>query len=199
LSKDSPNQKITPKGSSAAKSDRSELNTSLSAPASTEELPPKAKHGGKRNAIDEPTRKAIIADRIAGFTNSQVAAKYGVHPMTVSKFFRRFQKEAPQAEAAISATDWKQRLKVKSINAIEAGLDCQSDPYKRAGVGLQVMKGIGEFAPDTVPEVAVLLTTIPGELRTPFGLNDQGEFDPVEVITLDSGNSQVVANKEDKS
>src|SRR2546428_7533175 len=94
--------------------------------------------------LTQQEKRAIIADRLAGLSNREIAGKFGrgLHPQTVSKLFSQFRRETPDAEVSKGvAPNYRTRLKEKGIVAIEAGLDDPKDSYKRAGVGVKVLHG----------------------------------------------------------
>jgi hypothetical protein len=102
------------------------------------------------------TQRAIIADRASGLSCREIGKKYDVDSSTVSRICRRFREESPESELAKDpVADYRSRLKTKSIRAIDAGLDDQSDNYKRGHLGVSVMKGIGEFEIDRGVHVTI--------------------------------------------
>ena len=58
---------------------------------------------------------------------------------------KEFKRDVPASALANPVGDYKERLKGKAVVAVEDGLECSVDPYKRCGLGVQVLKGIGEF------------------------------------------------------
>ena len=104
-------------------------------------------------------------------SNGEIAAKYSVHEITVSKIYGKFRKGAPEAEISRGLAGYRDRIKEKSVVAIEAGLDDPVNSYKRAGIGVQVMKGIGEFVPDQGPVgIQMIMERCPSEWRQRYGL-----------------------------
>jgi len=100
---------------------------------------------------DPKTCQAIFADRSAGLTLQQLADKYNVHPNTVSRIVRKFAKENPQTELAQGLlAGCRDRLEVKAVRAVEDGLDCTENPYRRGNLGVSVLKGLGVFNDDSV-------------------------------------------------
>ncbi len=101
-----------------------------------------------RSPVPPHIEKAVIIDRIAGLSTVEIAQKYKLHRVTVSRICSRARREAPQSEFANPNADYRVELKGKAITAVKAGLDDPRDSYKRAGVGIQTLKGIGEFQGD---------------------------------------------------
>jgi hypothetical protein len=95
--------------------------------------------------IPAKIQQAVIADRASGLSTIEIGKKYELHRVTVSRICSGFKKSVPNSELAAPAEDYRTRLKVKSIKALDAALDCGQDNYKRGGIAIQVMKGIGEF------------------------------------------------------
>src|SRR5262249_40382318 len=49
--------------------------------------------------------------------------------------------------------NWKEELKTAAIAAIYDALKCELDAYKRGGIGIQVLKGVGEFSQENAIQV----------------------------------------------
>ncbi len=99
--------------------------------------------------LDTATKNAIIADRLAGIPGEMVARKYAVHEASVARIMMQLKKLTDvKSEVHHTTADYRARLKAKSIAAIESGLDPDPDKYKAGNLGVQVMKGIGEFQGD---------------------------------------------------
>ena len=90
-------------------------------------------------------KQSIVADRASGMKIKDIAKKHGLHRITVGKVIKQFKRDAPSSMLANPVGDYKERLKGKPVVAVEDGLECSVDPYKRGGLGVQVLKGIGEF------------------------------------------------------
>lgn len=76
-----------------------------------------------------------------------------------------------KAEAKVAKTlvNYQENLRQKAVVAVEAGLDDPADSYKRGGLGVQVLKGLGDFAPDQgAVGVQFLIETCPPEWRDDF-------------------------------
>jgi len=116
---------------------------------------------------DPKTRQAIFADRSAGLTVRQVAEKYGVHPNIVVSVCKKFAKEDPRTELAQGLlSGCRDRLEVKAVLAVENGLDCTENPYRRGNLGVSVLKGLGVFNDDGVHvHMNQLINSVPAEWR----------------------------------
>ena len=153
----------------------------------------------------EQIRQAASLTYESGLTAAEVAKKLGVTQRTVYRHLEAFKllrnprrierlKEKKRQNISVgirtrNLENYKESLKEKAVDAIKDGLDDPGDPYKRANIGVQVMKGIGEFTPDTGPVgIQLLMDRCPPEWRSEFGLapNDQGQIQDAEIIESDS-------------
>ena len=94
--------------------------------------------------LTELEKRAIVAERAAGMLVKEVARRYQVDPATVWRVCK-------QTQLAVKSPvfgDWRSDMRVKAIDGVNAGLDCPDDPYKRANIGVNVLKGLGDFAQD---------------------------------------------------
>jgi AcrR family transcriptional regulator len=108
----------------------------------------------------EAERQAIIAERLAGVSVNDIAKRYGINPATVWRICKK-----TQETAAKLADDWRSKMRHKAIRGVNAGLDATDDPYKRAGIGVQVLKGLGDFRGDTDLNVVTLVSSSPAGLE----------------------------------
>ena len=103
-------------------------------------------------------RNSVIADRLAGMTNIEIAAKYHKHEITISRIFSKFRKSASRAEVFQNLGDYKQDLKQRSVNMLKTALAPTNDrktALKAAPVAVSVLKGVGEFAGDFTAGVSI--------------------------------------------
>ena len=125
--------------------------------------------------LTELQRQAIIASVVSGQTQGDVAKQFGIHRNTVCalcKSVRRLVKRGkPVALKAFVALD-RDRMRSKAAVAVEAGLDHEDDPYKRGGLGVQVLKGLGDFAPEQSVNVSAAWVQVPTGLQ---GLLEPGD------------------------
>lgn len=102
-----------------------------------------------RGPIPPEIRKAIIMDRAKGIPSKIIAAKYDVGVGSVRSIWKEFAGTiGTRASDEDDPVRFKSKIRKKAIDAIENGLECDRDPYRRAGVGIKVMEGIGEFKGD---------------------------------------------------
>src|SRR5215831_7754486 len=142
---------------------------------------------------DFKTQQSIFADRSAGLTVRQVAEKYGVHPNTVVSICKKFAKEDPRTELAQGLlSGCRESLAVKAVAALESGLDCTDNPYKRGNLGATTLKGLGVFNDDGVHvHMNQLINSVPAEWRDQYivsseDLTEEDETDDKYIISADS-------------
>ena len=117
-----------------------------------------------RSAIPAAVKTAIIADKAQGVPTKELAIRYDCSEDTIRSVWREFVQSAAKIRSVANETraETFDRLKGKAVVAIEAGLECDRDPYRRGALGVQVMKGIGEFKEDVSgARVAVLINNLP--------------------------------------
>lgn len=132
-------------------------------------------------ALTPEAEKAIIADKVAGSTNAAIALRYQVSEHTVSRVYRQFISAANRARKLSDEPPeiFHKKIRAKAVTAIESGLVCNKDPYRRAGVGIKVMQGIGEFKGDNASVINnnfALVQATPAQFRQRYlGLPEQEE------------------------
>lgn len=100
--------------------------------------------------MTQQQRMSLILDRQAGMANVKVAEKYGIRPESVSRIYRAFLRtEAPDTITA-NPENFRKVLKEQAITAVEAGLKCTVDQYRRGALGVNVLKGLGIFESEGV-------------------------------------------------
>src|SRR5215471_15872802 len=114
--------------------------------------------------LSELDKKAIIAAYAGGEGPTSIALRLGFSRQWVSTIVNEFKRQRAGIDD-IDVVNYRSRLKRKSIVAIESGLDCGDDPYKRGNLGATVMKGIGEFGPDQVNHIDLLVQNMPEEFK----------------------------------
>ena len=67
---------------------------------------------------------------------AEVANKYAVSLRTTDRLIKSLRKAPIKPVVALSVSERKAAMVEKAFAAVEAGLDCPEDAYKRAGVGL---------------------------------------------------------------
>lgn len=153
--------------------------------------------------------QAVIDAKLAGMPVKDICRKYGISQGTLYNWWNAFQRgeqvcntkvtnklgNAPSL--ASTASDYKQSLKAKSIQAITAGLDDDSDNYKRANIGVQIMKGIGEFTENHSPKdnvFNILVASMPPDLANE--IRDRLGRDTPPVIDITPEGKQKVSELE---
>jgi len=110
-------------------------------------------------------KQGIISDASMGLSQAKIAEKWGVSRATVARVLKEFKEVCPQAELSKDLSHYREKLKGKAITAVENGLDCPDDPYKQGNLGVQVLKGLGEFNGDTPSNpINVLIANMPPSL-----------------------------------
>lgn len=124
----------------------------------------------KPQTMTQQERDAILILHGKGATPVYIARHLNRAATTIRRVIKtaaKIQDEAP---------DFKETLKDKAIAAVHAGLDHDVDPYKRGGLGVNVLKGIGLFAPDGAAiTINNLVASVPEKWRDRYISNDEGE------------------------
>ncbi len=127
--------------------------------------------------LSEMQKRAIIGERAAGVPLKEITARYQCDRATVYRICNQTHQEV---QSPIFG-DWRSGLREKAVEGIHAGLDCKKDPYKRANIGVNVLKGLGDFAPEQGGNVVVstLVSNLPIGMQHLFPEgNPQGELNP---------------------
>jgi transposase-like protein len=133
------------------------------------------------NTLAKQKKQAVLRmlteELLAGEKNiSKLAAKHDVTRRTIYNYIRKIQKNKKAPLEPLSDADFKATLKPKAVKAVEAGLDCTEDSYKRGALGIQFLKGTGDLQPDGMVGINVLMKNIPSDLRAEFkALPDSSE------------------------
>ncbi len=124
--------------------------------------------GAVHRALTDGEKAAILIMRGKHIGIESIAEKLNRKPTTIRHFLEMTRQ---LAESSGIAFDYKEDLKLKSIDAVRAGLDDEKDNYKRANIGLGVLKGIGEFANETGVQINNLIAAIPPEWESRYLAN----------------------------
>ena len=101
--------------------------------------------------LTDSDRAAILVARAAGVSVNELAKRHGVTRQTISAVLSTLKNSRhADAKAEFDATVYRSTLRRKSYRAVEAGLDCEDDQYKRGNLGATTLKGLGDFAGDAV-------------------------------------------------
>ena len=105
-------------------------------------------------------KTAIIAERMAGVKVADIAKRYKCNEVTVWRICKTMQ----EASKAV-AREWREEQTELAIQAVNAGLVHPEDPYKRATIGVQALKGLGVYAADSANvSVTTLVSNAPAEV-----------------------------------
>jgi hypothetical protein len=123
--------------------------------------------------LTEADRMAIVASRAAGVAVNELAKRYRVSRQTIHTVCSVVKKSSRQeAQEEFDSITFRNRLRRKGFVAIEAGLDDSTDNYRRGSIGVQVLKGLGEFNdPDINVHVNAMFAAVPPEWKRDFLLN----------------------------
>lgn len=115
--------------------------------------------------VSAAVKRAIIVEKSNGDPVQIIAVRYDVTPATVNKIWREFVSSTVDVRRLgdENLEIFKTKIRRKAVNAIENGLDCDRDPYRQGALGVQVMKGIGEFKQEDAGgvRVNVLIGSVP--------------------------------------
>lgn len=80
--------------------------------------------------------QAISAAIGSGRSQESIAQEFNCNRVTISRIAQRLRKATESLGAS-----WKTAQISKAIEAVNAGLDCKDDPYKRMDGGIKVLTG----------------------------------------------------------
>ena len=132
-----------------------------------------------RKRPTEAVKHAIAGQLAIGLPQTHVAAQLGVSRQTVNKIARSVEEGTKQALG-----DWRTVQTRKAIAAVDAGLDCTDDSYKRATIGVSVLKGLNIYAADATTALNVILTSAPAGAED--AMRDLIEIE-ADLIEIDAG------------
>jgi len=137
----------------AALSDNFSLTTDIA------ESPAPRRKSGPR--FTEADRRAIVAYYMTCGSIRLTAEHFDCNENTVCALVKSVRKSqfSPLSE------DWRENMRPRAVTAVNAGLDHTKDPYKRANIGVQVLKGLGDFRGDTDLNVVTLVSSSPAGLE----------------------------------
>jgi hypothetical protein len=112
--------------------------------------------------------RKLTEELLAGDNNvTALAAKHEVSRKTMYEYIKKIQRKKIPLEP-ISDGDFKLLLKPKAVEAVQAGLDCPEDAYKRGSLGIQFLKGTGDLQPDNAIGINVLFNNMPSDLKAEY-------------------------------
>lgn len=125
-----------------------------------------------KSRIPPAVKQAIIIEMASQTPVKLIAIRYDCAESTVRKIWAEFCAQASKVRRIADETpeETKSWLRGKALVAIENGLDCDRDPYRQAAVGINVMKGIGEFKSDHSEgtRINVLVNAVPESWKTRY-------------------------------
>lgn len=129
--------------------------------------------------IPPAVKKAIIIEKANGAPSRLIAVRYDVSESSVSEIWRKFCTESAKVGtlAAESVEDTRKWLRGKALSAIDNGLSDDRDAYRQAALGVQVMKGIGEFKTEhgEGAKVNIMINNVPDGWKDRYIGNGGGE------------------------
>ena len=99
---------------------------------------------------------AVIAAVANGMTQRDAATHFKIHRNTVSKWCQAVRKFDHAANPL--SKSWKTDIVPRIHTAVESGLDCADDPYRRATIALKLGEGIGYFTSSVQVDTNVAIT-----------------------------------------
>ena len=112
--------------------------------------------------VPERTKQAVIAAYAVNGSIIETATKFGIHRHTVRRILLAVRSDTRTG----LSSEWRATTRKHAINAVDAGLTCPDDPYKRGALGNQVLIGLGEFKSGPDIKIGVQINECPPELRS---------------------------------
>ena len=124
----------------------------------------------RKGPLSEAEKVAIFRDRMRGASFPQISKTYNISMITARSVIETFLEKADEQPQKV---DFKEEMQTKAVVAVNDGLDCPVDPYKRANVGVQVLRGLQVFAPDgTSVQINNLVASVPEKWRDRYISNE---------------------------
>jgi hypothetical protein len=152
------------------------------------------KTGISHRAMTDAERISIFMLHSEGYSYEEIGEKVSRSANTVRGIVFKAKKEAIAAGMKLN---WREDLKERSIVAVRAGLDHDKDPYKRAGVGIQTLKGLGEFETEGQVHIAQLLNSIPEGQRDRYVSLDTSDAIEIEGVEVPSPAPDAIPSKDE--
>lgn len=114
-------------------------------------------------------RDTILMLHGAGTSYSEIGKRIG----------RSYQKVKTVIEEAKlvslrAGLNWRELMKDKAVSAVNDALDAKDDLYKRGSLGIQTLKGLGEFEADSGGNLTQIINSIPPDMRDRYLSSDEG-------------------------
>jgi hypothetical protein len=125
--------------------------------------------------ITESDKLAIVTARAVGVSVNELAKRYDVSRQTISSVLAGLKNaKHKDAKEEFDAIVYRNRLRKKAYEGVEAGLDCSDDQYKRGNLGVQVLKGVGDFNGDSINVTFnQFVASIPDDMRDRYILTPE--------------------------
>jgi hypothetical protein len=131
-------------------------------------------------------KQTIAVLRTQGMSNHAIAAKLGVHHITVSKAYSEFRRDAAPVIDDVGK-DWRNDLKVLAIKAVKRGLTDESDSFKSGSIGVQALKGLGEFEAGNTVNIQAIINSVPPHMRERYlGTGENGALADATETTIEN-------------
>jgi hypothetical protein len=132
--------------------------------------------------LTEADRRAVIAHYMTSGSIQLTANEFKLHRNTVADLV----KTVREASNSPLSTDWRSNMRPKAIAAVNNGLDCSEDAYKQANVGVQVLKGLGDFRGDSEVSIVTMISNAPAGVDAITTALSQDAIDLESTPVLDS-------------
>jgi DNA-binding CsgD family transcriptional regulator len=119
--------------------------------------------GKTTRPMSDDERESILVLKTKGLTNEEIAEKTHRTVQTVTNVLK-----TAEAKTIDNGLDWRDVMEGKARIAVNAGLDCEDDPYKRGGLGVQTLKGLGTFENEGNVNIAALIGQIPESQKSRY-------------------------------
>ena len=148
--------------------------------------------------LSDPQRQAIIVAVSSGRSQTSVAKEFGVHLNTVNRIINTVRNTTKQAGITASGSDWRQSQTQRAVRAVDAGLDATDDPYKRATIGVQALKGLGVYVGDnagsTTNVFIAQMQNLPADWREKY-VRSEDVIDATVVAGMQSASLEGASNR----
>ena len=115
--------------------------------------------------VSDQERAKIIAQRMSGVPVKDIAKAFDISDVTVWRICRPVKQEAKML-----ATHWREEQTELAVKSVNHALKDRTDSYKSAGIGVQVLKGLGVYSPDTQANIVTMINNVPRGLEDEFSL-----------------------------
>lgn len=138
--------------------------------------------------MTEAEKQTVCLMSGQGATPADIALKLGRSIVTIQRTIA-----TAQAEARRVGIDWKSIMKDKAVLAVNDALDHREDLYKRGGLGIQALKGLGELEADQSMNLTAILSSVPPDMRDRYLSTD----DAIEAKVKEIADAVPVEIRED--